>query len=167
MRNTKALAAVASLSALLAACSGGESEPAEPAATEEAATEEAAPAEAEAEAPAETAEAGTEVTLASLTGDAAAGKTVFAQCRSCHVTDEGVNRTGPSLHAVVGRESGTVEGFNYSDANASSDVTWTEDVLFEYLEDPRGFMPGTKMVFPGLKDPQDRANVIAYLKDPS
>lgn len=115
--------------------------------------------------PAATAPAAAGATLeyASFTTDVAAGEKVFALCRSCHVLDEGVNRVGPSLHKVVGRESGTVAGYAYSDANKASDVTWTTDVLFEYLEDPKGFMPGTKMAFPGIKDAQDRANLVAYL----
>ena len=99
-----------------------------------------------------------------MTTDANAGERVFALCRSCHVLDEGVNRVGPSLYNIVGRKSGSVAGFNYSDANKNSGVTWTTDVLFEYLEDPKGFMPGTKMAFPGIKNPQDRANLIAYLE---
>ena len=104
-----------------------------------------------------------DVAFADLTGDAAAGETVFAQCRTCHLVEEGKNGVGPSLYGIVGRASGSIEGFNYSDANASSGVTWTPEVMFEYLEAPRDFMPGTRMAFPGLKNPQDRADVIAYL----
>jgi cytochrome c len=97
-------------------------------------------------------------------GVAANGAKVFAQCKACHVTDKGVNKVGPSLHGIVGRKSGTVAGFNYSTANKNSGVTWTEATLFTYLENPRKFMPGTKMAFAGLKNPQQRADVIAYLK---
>lgn len=131
---------------------------------------EEAPAEtetAEAEAPAEEAEAeapAADVAFADLTGDAAAGETVFAQCRTCHLLEEGKNGVGPSLYNIIGRTAGSIEGFNYSDANSSSGVTWTEEVMFEYLEAPREFMPGTRMAFPGLKDAQDRADVIAYLQ---
>lgn len=99
-----------------------------------------------------------------LTGDAAKGKRVFFKCFSCHTVDEGKNKTGPSLYGVVGRAAGTIEGFKYSDANANSGITWTEAVLFEYLKDPRGYIPGTKMIFPGLPSDQDRADVIEYLK---
>ena len=99
--------------------------------------------------------------------DVAAGEKVFALCRSCHVLEDGVNRVGPSLYKVVGRKSGSVAGFSYSDANKNSGVTWTTDVLFKYLEDPKGFMPGTKMAFPGIKDAQDRANLVAYLESQS
>lgn len=101
--------------------------------------------------------------FADYTGDAAAGGAVFAQCRACHAMDEGVNRLGPSLYNILGREAGTVEGFNYSDANANSGIIWTPEKLFEFLEDPRRVIPGTSMVYRGLSDPQDRANLIAYL----
>ncbi|MFZ4383206.1 MAG: c-type cytochrome [Sandarakinorhabdus sp.] len=104
------------------------------------------------------------VSYSSLTGDAAQGEVVFAQCKACHVVDAGKNRVGPSLWAVVGRTAGTVPGFTYSKANKDSGVAWTEDVLYKYLEAPQKFMPGTKMAFGGLKKPQDRADVIAYLK---
>ncbi|GGI81447.1 cytochrome C protein [Polymorphobacter multimanifer] len=97
-------------------------------------------------------------------GDAAAGEKVFNQCKACHVTTKGVNRVGPSLHAVVGRKSGSITGYKYSAANQKSNVTWDEATLFKYLEAPMKFMPGTKMAFAGLKKPEDRANVIAYLK---
>ncbi len=105
-----------------------------------------------------------EVSLASLTGDASKGERVFAQCKACHVVEPGVNRVGPSLHGVVGRKAGTVPGFNYSKANKDSGVTWTDAVLFDYLEAPQRFMPGTRMAFGGLKNAQDRADVIAFLK---
>jgi cytochrome c len=104
-----------------------------------------------------------DVAFADLTGDAGAGETVFAQCRTCHLVEEGRNGVGPSLYGIVGREAGTIEGFNYSEANASSGITWTPEVLYDYLKAPREYMPGTRMAFPGLKDPQDRADVIAYL----
>ena len=115
-------------------------------------------------APAPAPAAGEKLEYASFTTDAAAGEKVFALCRSCHVLEEGVNRVGPSLYKVVGRKSGSVAGFSYSDANKNSGVTWTTDVLFKYLEDPKGFMPGTKMAFPGVKDAQKRADLVAYLE---
>ena len=104
------------------------------------------------------------VTLASLTGDAAKGEKVFGQCKTCHVAEKGINRVGPSLHGVVGRTSGSIEGFKYSKANKNSGYVWTEEQLFTYLEAPQKVMPGTIMAFGGLKKPQDRADVIAYLK---
>ncbi|MBX7483544.1 c-type cytochrome [Qipengyuania qiaonensis] len=122
---------------------------------------EAAPVETTA---ATTEEPAADVDFASLTGDAAAGKTVFAVCMSCHSRDEGVNNVGPSLYNIVDRQAGTIEGFNYSDANKNSGITWTEEELFVYLKDPQAKIPGTKMVFPGLPDPQKRADLIAFLK---
>lgn len=103
-------------------------------------------------------------TIAGLTGDPEAGRRVFARCRSCHVLEEGVNRVGPSLYGIFGRDAGSVEGFRYSDANANSGITWTEETMFEYLENPREYIPGTNMAFPGLRSEQDRADIIAYLK---
>lgn len=105
-----------------------------------------------------------ELSFADLTGDAEAGKTVFVQCKTCHLMEEGKNGVGPALYGVVGRAAGTIEGFNYSDANKNSGLTWTPEILFEYLESPRDYMPGTRMAFPGLKDAQDRADLIAYLQ---
>lgn len=169
----KPVATLASLALLTAAC-GGSDKPAEaPAAAEATPAAAAAPvaeapaAEAPAAPPATTAPAAAApaaVSYSSLTGNAANGEKIFAQCKSCHVAEAGKNRVGPSLWAVVGRKSGTVAGFNYSKANRDSGVTWNEDVLFTYLEAPQQFMPGTRMAFGGLKQPQDRADVIAYLK---
>lgn len=102
-----------------------------------------------------------------LTGDPDAGATVFHRCAACHSIQAGQNRIGPSLHGVVGRPAGSVPGFNYSTANKTSGITWTEQKLFAYLEHPQKVVPGTKMAFPGLADPTDRANVIAYLKQNS
>ncbi|MGJ3230854.1 MAG: c-type cytochrome [Oceanicaulis sp.] len=102
--------------------------------------------------------------VAGLTGDPEQGRRVFARCRSCHVLEEGVNRVGPSLYGIFGRETGSVEGFRYSEANANANITWTAETMFEYLENPREYIPGTIMAFPGLRDEQDRADVIAYMK---
>ncbi len=98
-------------------------------------------------------------------GDPAAGKTVFNQCVACHSSDAGVNRVGPSLHAVVGRPAGAIPGFHYSAANKGSGLSWTEQELYAYLENPQKIVPGTYMTFEGLKDPQKRADVIAYLEE--
>jgi len=97
-------------------------------------------------------------------GDAAAGEKVFKKCKACHDMEAGKNKVGPSLAGIVGRQAGTVEGFKYSDAMANSGVVWNEDSLNQYLADPKGFMPGNKMTFSGLKKDDDRANVIAYLQ---
>ena len=137
--------------------SRADEEPAAPATTEE----------TTAAAPAETAAPAADVDFASLTGDPAAGEKVFAVCTTCHSVEEGVNKTGPSLHGIVGRQAGSIADFNYTDANKNSDITWTPDELFVYLADPQAKIPGTKMIFPGIKDPQQRADVIAYLQTQS
>jgi cytochrome c len=101
-------------------------------------------------------------------GSVEEGAEVFKKCRACHDAGPGAkNKVGPLLNGIVGRPAGTVEGFNYSNANKAAGakgLVWTEEVLFKYLEGPLSFMPGTKMAFAGLKDPQDRKDVIAYLK---
>lgn len=113
---------------------------------------------------AQAAATGAAPSFSSLRGNPAAGERVFAQCRACHVTDKGVNRVGPSLHGIVGRKSGSVPGFRYSKANQSANIVWTEENLFKYLENPRQFIPGTTMAFAGIRNPQQRADLIAYLR---
>lgn len=97
-------------------------------------------------------------------GDADAGKAVFGKCAACHSPNAGENKLGPSLHGVVGRHSHSLDGYNYSDAMKGYDVTWDAATLDHYLENPRGVVQGTRMIFPGLKDEKDRQNVIAYLE---
>jgi cytochrome c len=104
------------------------------------------------------------VKYASYTGDAAKGKVDFLTCQTCHAVEAGVNKIGPSLHAVVGRTAGTIAGYTYSPANKNSGITWTPEKLFQYLEKPQRIVPGTKMTYAGMSDPQKRANVIAYLQ---
>ena len=97
--------------------------------------------------------------------DAAAGEKVFAKCKICHQIGEGAkNVVGPALNGVVGRKAGTYPDYHYSDANKNSGITWDEATLKEYLRDPKTKVPGTKMVFPGLRSDEDIGNVIAYLK---
>ncbi len=97
--------------------------------------------------------------------DAAAGEKVFAKCKICHQIGENAkNFVGPVLNGVVGRHAGSYPGYNYSEANKNSGVTWDEPTLKEYLKDPKAKVPGTKMVFPGLASDEDIVNVIAYLK---
>lgn len=151
---------------LLAACGGGGDAPA-PANegdTDGATDAPAAAAAAAPEAPAaDNFETVDGTVFADFTGDATAGEAVFAQCSACHVVDPGVNRTGPSLAGIVGRVAGSVEGYNYTPANADSGITWTAEKMFQYLENPARVIPGTKMAFAGLPEAQDRADVIAYL----
>lgn len=96
-------------------------------------------------------------------GDAAQGAKDFVVCKACHSPDKGVNKIGPSLFGVVGRTSGSVPGYNYSAANKQGHIVWTPQVLFAYLQNPRKYLPGTKMTYAGMADPQKRANIIAYL----
>ena len=85
-------------------------------------------------------------------GDAVAGKAVFNQCKACHqVGPEAKNGVGPILNGIVGRKAGEGAGYNYSDANKNSGLTWDEATLRAYLTDPKAKVPGTKMIFPGIK----------------
>ena len=93
------------------------------------------------------------------------GETLFKKnCAICHTLEAGKNKIGPSLAGVVGRKAGSVPGFAYSAANKNSGDIWDAQTLDTYLADPRKFMPGTKMVFAGLKNLQDRKALIEYLK---
>eukprot|EP01004_Peranema_trichophorum_P000183 NODE_10207_length_532_cov_52.095355_g9560_i0.p1 GENE.NODE_10207_length_532_cov_52.095355_g9560_i0~~NODE_10207_length_532_cov_52.095355_g9560_i0.p1 ORF type:complete len:102 (-),score=11.86 NODE_10207_length_532_cov_52.095355_g9560_i0:165-470(-) len=98
-------------------------------------------------------------------GDVEKGKKLFeARATQCHSVNKGQNGTGPSLAGIYGRASGQVAGFSYSSANKNSGVTWDEETLLKFLENPKKFMPGTKMAFAGIKSKKDRVDLIAYLK---
>ena len=100
-----------------------------------------------------------------LAQDAAAGEKVFAQCRACHqVGETAKNAVGPVLNGLFGRKSGTVEGYSYSAANKNSGITWDEAVFREYIKDPKAKIPGTKMVYAGLKNDKSIDDLIAFLK---
>lgn len=101
---------------------------------------------------------------AQAAGDPVKGKSVFRQCSVCHSDQKGENRVGPSLYGVYGRKAGEAPGFSYSKAVKDSGITWNEDSLEKYLQNPQRVIKGTRMAFPGLQKPEDRANVIAYLK---
>lgn len=97
--------------------------------------------------------------------DAAAGEKTFLKCRACHqVGETAKNGVGPKLNGLFGRKAGTIEGFNYSEANKASNVVWDEKNFAEYIRDPKSYMPGNKMVFPGLTADKDIADVTAYLR---
>jgi cytochrome c len=105
-------------------------------------------------------------TAAASAQDAAAGEKVFLKCRACHQIGENAkNLIGPVLNGLIGRKSGSVPGYTYSEANKSSGITWDEATFREYINDPKAKIPGTKMVFPGLKNPKDVDDIIAYLKE--
>ena len=96
--------------------------------------------------------------------DVAAGKTSFNKCRACHSIGEGAkNKVGPELNGLDGRKSGTAEGYNYSDANKNSGITWNEAQFKEYIKDPKAKIPGTKMAFAGIKNEKEANDVWAYI----
>ena len=160
----KPVAAIAAL-AMIAACGGsGADESTPPAAT-------ATPAATVTPVPAPVAVAPVEpgVEFASLpapynTADYARGKRTFKLCQSCHLTAEGAgNLVGPNLHGLFGREVGSLEGFAYSDALEDADFIWEPHHLDEWLTNPRAYLPGNRMSFAGVRKPEDRLGLIAYL----
>jgi cytochrome c len=108
---------------------------------------------------------GTQAEPSPSSGDPEAGEVIFKQCAACHSLDPDTNKQGPTLAGIFGRRAGTVEDFNYSDANKNSGIVWNENILRKYLAAPQAVVPGTKMTFIGLKDPQQVEDVIAYLKE--
>lgn len=101
---------------------------------------------------------------AAAAGDAAKGADVFKKCVMCHTADKGgPNKIGPNLFGVVGRAAGSAANYSYSSAMKNSGLTWTADVLMDYLASPQKTVPGTKMTFAGISDATQRADVVAYL----
>ena len=99
-----------------------------------------------------------------LAQDVAAGKTSFNKCLACHAVGEGAkNKVGPVLNGLDGRKSGTIEGYSYSDANKSSGITWSKDVFLDYIKDPKAKIPGTKMIFAGIKNEKEANDLWAFL----
>jgi cytochrome c len=100
-----------------------------------------------------------------LAQDLAAGENSFKKCLPCHsVGADAKNKVGPLLNGLEGRKSGTIEGYNYTEANKNSGITWDETVFADYIKDPRAKIPGTKMVFAGIKSENEIKSLWAYLK---
>ena len=100
-----------------------------------------------------------------LAQDLAAGATTFKKCAICHdIGETAKNKVGPELNGIDGRSSGSAPGYNYSDANKKSGITWNEAAFMEYIKDPRAKIPGTKMIFPGIKNETEAKDLWAYLK---
>ncbi len=95
-------------------------------------------------------------------GDPAKGEAIYRRCQGCHSIDR--NRIGPMHKGLFGRKAGTVPGFAYSDAMKNSGIVWNEQTLDQFLQGPRKMVPGTKMTYAGVPDAQERADLIAYLK---
>jgi len=96
--------------------------------------------------------------------DLSAGEASFRKCQPCHDVGESArNKVGPKLNGLEGRQSGTIEDYSYSDANKNAGITWNAAVFKEYIADPRAKMPGTKMIFPGIKDEKEAENLWAFL----
>jgi cytochrome c len=103
-------------------------------------------------------------TGAALAQDVTAGENSFRKCAPCHsIGPDAANKVGPELNGIDGRKSGTVDGFNYSDANKASGITWSGDIFKEYIKDPRAKIPGTKMVFAGIKSEKEVGDLWSYV----
>jgi cytochrome c len=162
MRATPALLILSVAAALLAGCGQ------KPAASDQASTPtEPASAPAEPAAPTPDQEKASLATLpaAYASADIANGKAKFTQCAACHTVGKGgPNMTGPNLYGIFGRKAGSVDGFSYSDDLKAAGWTWDAARLDAWIADPKKVLANTRMSFMGLKDPKDRADVIAYLK---
>jgi cytochrome c len=97
--------------------------------------------------------------------DAGAGEKVFGVCKTCHqIGETAKNAVGPALNGLIGRKAGSMAGYSYSAANKDSGITWDEATFREYIKDPKAKVPGTKMIYAGLKDEQKTGDLVAFLK---
>ena len=111
----------------------------------------------------EAADEGPDLATLLASADTAAGEKAFGKCRACHKVD-GSNGVGPHLDGVVNRDKASVEGFNYSNAALEHEGVWAPENIDAFITNPKAYMPGTKMTFAGIKNPVERANLIAYLE---
>lgn len=112
----------------------------------------------------EVAEEVVDIATLMASADPGKGERVFRKCSACHKVEDGANNVGPHLYAIVGRDIAAVDGFGYSGALSSIDAVWTYEELSAFLENPKEYAPGTSMGFAGLRKPEERADVIAYLE---
>ena len=104
-------------------------------------------------------------TAAAVGQDSAAGEKSFGKCLPCHaVGEDAKNKVGPLLNGLEGRKSGTIPDYSYTQANKDAAIVWSEATFKDYIADPRAKIPGTKMVFPGIKSAQEAGNLWAYIK---
>ncbi|MEO1662290.1 MAG: cytochrome c family protein [Pseudomonadota bacterium] len=160
-----ALAACATI--FLAACGGGTDEatsPSQYSVENPASSAETSPVTTPATVEVDTSEAFAALPEPYASADYNRGRRTYKLCQSCHTLNEGgANLVGPNLYGIFGRSIGAVEGFTYSKAVQESDIVWTPEILAEWLESPRNFLPGNKMSFAGVRKPEDRTAVIAYI----
>jgi cytochrome c2 len=166
MQKTVSLFSVITAAGILSGCA----QEAPPATQEarDAAADAAATAQQSAESAQDTAVAAAGGNALLGSGDPEAGKRIYIFCQSCHTINEGgANKVGPNLYGIVGATAAQVDGFVYSEALTGANITWTPEALDEWIAAPSQMVAGTTMIFAGIRDPQQRADLIAYLESAS